>query len=67
VNEHEPIEEAVFCVGSHRGYVTRTQAAGIRIETTFGVGSFSRELRILARKELGCAKKTVLKPLPGND
>jgi hypothetical protein len=61
------IEEAVFSVGPPWGYITRIYAARIRIGSSSGVGSRSRELREsaveddwegMASKELDCAKKS---------
>jgi hypothetical protein len=67
MNQHAATEEAVFCEGVTPVLCNKYHAAIIRIELSSRVGSCSRELRespelavgrIVARKELGCAKKT---------
>jgi hypothetical protein len=69
VNQHATIEEAVFSVGATQSYITRTSGSSEkRTELSSGDGSCNRELkespefaggRIIARKELGYAKKSL--------
>jgi hypothetical protein len=48
----------MFSLGRPRGY-NNEALTQLELEMSFGVGSYSRELKKMARKELGCARKTV--------
>jgi hypothetical protein len=55
VKKHATLEEALFSVSPPRGYITRSPAARIRIESSLRSQQIDR---IMVRKKLGGAKKT---------
>jgi hypothetical protein len=60
VNQQATIEEAsgVFCGGHPEAEYRGSHAARMRIERFSRLGSWQNNLEDMARKELGCAKKT---------